>query len=354
MLASVRPPSPSRTFRKLKKAISRVGRAMHLAPQRENESNAAAAAIVPTLETPIVASANHIWCATLQLAWDEACKFFEGAIVLSPPSPMAEALNRQKLDPQCIDEASSFVIGGKVSDDVVRKIKARARNASAMARKLIEQAAHMPGALICYARLEKALRFPQTYGSLGDYRLGEKNAPCFGFETKTPADAQRKQTLVHDYQGPDDFVVELQTGEPDDMLILARTPEVAPTLQDAVTQVTQRLVWKPKPCGKGDVLVVPCIFLSGLAAFEELQGRRVVAEERWILSQAVQSIRFALDEEGVTLKSFSLASFARSLGPLVNHDMVLKPPFLAIMKRRNAETPYFAFWVGNHDFLLRE
>ena len=43
---------------------------------------------------------------------------------------------------------------------------------------------------------------------------------------------------------------------------------------------------------------------------------------------------------------------AKQAEPVPKHRMIFDKPFLILMQRRNAKTPYFAFWVDNAEVLV--
>jgi hypothetical protein len=304
--------------------------------------------IVPVLDVPISGEANLVWCGAFQLAWNEACDWFKHPIELRPPSALAETLNQRSFDRRSVDEASIFVASGAMKDGIVRKIKAGVKGMSREEARLLDGLQSGGDAVICYARLKKALRFPKPFRRLGNYALKSGKAPCFGFLGEHKVGARREQALIHDYRGPDDFVVQLETTEPEDMLVLAKVPAGA-TLRETTQGVVERLSAEPEPASGQDVLVAPCIHFSNATSFSELQGRVVMGDSLWFLTRAFQSIDFAMNEQGVILVSIGLVQFARGLGSFSSHIMILNPPFLLLMKRKDAKEPYFASWIVNAD-----
>jgi len=309
------------------------------------------AKIVPVLDVPISGSANLLWCGTFQLAWNEACNRFGHPIELRPASPVTAPLNRRSFDRRSVDEASIFVASGDVDDGIVQKIKAGVRKMNAPESRLLDGLQPGTGQLVCYARLDKALSFPKPFGRLGAVPLAERKVPCFGFlASNEDAGDLRSQTLIHQYRNADDFVIELKTTNAEDMLVLAKTSPAA-TLSDTVHGVLKQLQASPPSAGGRDVMVAPCVTFSQAASFPELEGRAVVENLHWRLLSALQSIEFKMNEKGVTLHSEAMTSFACSAEPPPDHVMILRPPFLLLMKRKNAKEPYFVCWIANHDLL---
>jgi hypothetical protein len=98
--------------------------------------------------------------------------------------------------------------------------------------------------------------------------------------------------------------------------------------------------------------MVPNIVVDEVMRYSELEGRRVKNQTDLILRQALQSIEFNMDEAGVKLHSEASISFGCSAQMQVEPRlMILKPPFVLMMKRRDAPQPYFVAWIGNADLL---
>jgi hypothetical protein len=109
------------------------------------------------------------------------------------------------------------------------------------------------------------------------------------------------------------------------------------------------------------VLKVPKLNFDITRRYEELLGARLsvknpaVAKDLVIVS-AAQNVRFQMDERGVKLKSESHISLGCSAEhkPPRNRTMVFDKPFLLMLQRENAKTPYFALWVDNAELLVHE
>ena len=311
--------------------------------------------LTAVLDTPIRDDKNLLWCATMQMAWDRAGQGIGTPILLEPPSKLADALNRQPFDPRWLDAKATFVTGGVVDAGVLKEIDAGARALSKEGSKLLKQLAPglASGDLVFFAMLHKELSFEHPFGRLGKFPLGGHQVPCFGF---TPDQSDRlallQQVKVHSYHSKDDFVIELLTNDSAEQLVLARVPAPHTTLEKASAGVLGQLQTEPPAATGNDLLMVPHIVADELARFAELEGRRVKNRQDLILRQALQSVTFNMDEAGVKLSSEAAISFGCSKPAHMDPRLlILKPPFLLLMKRRDAPQPYFVAWFGNADLL---
>lgn len=114
--------------------------------------------------------------------------------------------------------------------------------------------------------------------------------------------------------------------------------------------------------GAGDILQVPKFNFDVRREFTEILGRRLrvsnlkVARDLRVI-EAVQDIRFQMNESGVTLRSEAAGHFGCGVDPLPQpptHVLIFDKPFLVLLKRRTANQPYFAMWVENADLLVHQ
>lgn len=308
----------------------------------------------PTLEEPLAQGKNVLWCASFQMAWDNAARHFGGRLKLEPHSPLAELLNASGFDRRWVDEDSVVAIQGMVADGVLDRIDHGAREKTGKGSRLLDDLRKSSAAtdLVFYALLAKDLEFTKPFARLGRFAMGKHKVPWFGF---TPDLKGREPLLaqvgVHHYRAKDDFVVELVSKQSGDQLLLAKLPKPPPTPASASRAVLGHLKVDPPAATRNDLLAVPEIVVEEKTGFQELQGRSVVGSGRFIRS-AMQTIDFRMDEKGVKLRSEASISFGCSAAEPRNvRIMVLDPPFAIVMKRKDAPNPYFVAWIANTDLL---
>lgn len=307
----------------------------------------------PVLDEPLPSGKNVLWCATFQMAWDGATQHFGGPLRLKPASKLAESLNRSPFKRQWIDEASVFVAGGSVGEGVLDRIDQGARakgGASRLLGPLRRQSS--PEDLVFYALLVKNLEFEKPFAKLGNWKVGDRGVPWFGFTPQLEGRGPLLQQVgVHHYGAKNDFVIELRSTTSDDQLLLAKLPQAPATAGAAGRAVLGRLRADPPRAAGNDLLAVPHIVADEKVSFSELEGRTVPGTGRFVRS-AMQTIDFRMDEKGVKLRSEASISFGCSAQHHVDPRlMILDPPFAIVMKRKGAPQPYFVAWIANADLL---
>lgn len=302
------------------------------------------------LDEPLPAGQNFLWCATFQMAWDAVCATRGGPIQLQPASKLADSLNKHPFDLRWIDESSVFNTSGVVGDGIISKIREQKDSPS----RLLDQLAKSSAAddLVFYASLEKDLKFPIPFAKLGNWKLGRRAVPWFGF---TPNLENREpllnQVRVHHYQAKNDFLIELATTGGGDQLLLAKLPQTPKTPRHISQIMLKNLRANPPHALGRDLLAVPNVVADESAHFTQLEGRRVTGTGMF-LRLALQTIDFRMDEKGAKLRSEAAVSFGCSAAPHIDPRlMVLDPPFALILKRKEAPQAYFIAWFANADLL---
>jgi len=319
-------------------------------------------------DVPLKPAHNLIWCGTLQLAWNEAINLVGQKLEFTEQPPVADLLNREDftkadLNPNCYVAIANFE-KNHVEDQIraaLEKVFHGAANP-----ELIPPTPPHPGPydFVAYAYLFKNLQFPQVFEDndplfFNGSTQGVKSFGFLGDDKDKLAPAVFRQVNICDYQGPDDFIISLKTGDPRDQLILAKvTP--GDTLDGTINAVLARVKsGKAFPAQKRDNLSIPKLNYDLSKNFKDLEGLTLkpgphTPVKNLVTTEVKQLVRFQLNEKGAVLQSeaaIAVAGMALAR-PLDQHDMIFDKPFLILMKQAGASKPYFAMWVGNTSLLL--
>ena len=107
---------------------------------------------------------------------------------------------------------------------------------------------------------------------------------------------------------------------------------------------------------KKDILKVPNISIDKLISYDELCGKQIVGTNKKI-SQALQTIKFNLDNKGGSLKSeAALSVMETALRPEQETPryFLFNKTFVLFLIESGKEKPYYAMKVDNIDFLVKE
>jgi hypothetical protein len=332
--------------------------------------------ITPHLEASIKPGQNLLWCGTFQLVWNEICGLIDQDIHFTEDPPEVAPLNKKEFTAKDLDDGSYVALAGFVKDGIHAKIR------EALKKKFNGQASpHLlpnpdksprPQDIVAYAYLFKHLEFKVPMERLEEpLSFGNTRVSAFGLGPYKPAQqAIYPEISVVSYSGPDDFIVELKSKAAGDQIILTKT-KPGDTLLKTVTVVLDKVkTAKPDMAQPGDILAVPRFNFDLTRRFGEVMGRKLIVnpfppvassglhkilDQDLQITEALQNIRFEMDEKGVRLRSESHISLscAEEAMPRGRH-MIFDKPFLVMLKRTDAATPYFALWVEDAELLVPE
>lgn len=314
--------------------------------------------VVPTMEQPIVPNRNVVWCAAFQLAWNELVAPLPGPITTIPPSYAAQVLNEQRVNRD--DVPDEFVLAGTLTssaqlDAMIEMIETRDnfhnRTDADMLLRLQPQMPQLVGPA-AYGHLSHRVQLERNMRRLRERPVNflGRDVVAFGFSAEARAELARSQTIVHDYRGPDDFVLEVRIKDPRDSLIMAK---IAPghTLSDTVDMVLGRLAASDGGPHASE-LAVPTLNIELEHEFMDLEGCLLATVEgrpATRIAYAGQTVRTRLDEVGV---ASSRLSEEEAQGPDAGGpSCIFDKPFLLMLKLRESPLPYLAMWVGHPELL---
>jgi serine protease inhibitor len=333
----------------------------HLLEADANQLNATL--VSPHLSAPIGKGTNILWCASFQLAWNEACSLVGENLHFTADDPMVGVLNRKSFTKADIDEGSYVAVADFVRNDIHSKI-----------RKAVEEKFHgtvnprfipskgltlRPQDFVAYACLFKNLEFKVPFESIDQPLVfsGVKLA-SFGVGANKSAPVEMySQVLVLNYKDTHDFVIELKSKSQGDRIILAKV-RPAESLAATIAQVRN---WvgptNAQAARSGDILMVPKLNFDVTREYSEIERQDLVVKNSKIakdlmIVSAIQNTRFQLDEKGARLRSESHMAFACSKAEPTGRIMVFDEPFLILLERQGASAPYFALWVDNPELLV--
>jgi hypothetical protein len=331
-------------------------------------------AIVPTLDTPMPAGKNVIWCSSFQMAWNHLKDdVIKEPIKLAVSQPVADRLNTAKESETDMTAGSYYAAAGWVEDGIIAKIQ----------QEMKKQFPDVPTpkfdipllAAVAYAYLAADIRFDPPFidnpkkmtftasdgtsqatksfgippGSYGGRRLKEGVQVLYALAGKT--------------QDSHEFAVDPAKDSQPNQIVLARVAPKA-TLAETLADVESKIAnWKPPsdyPSGYYplETLLIPNAAYRIDHHFTELEGEdkaflNTSGQGLWI-AEAFQMIDFKINREGAVLKSEAKIAAPASARPeRMLTDFVFDRPFLIFIKKRGAERPFFVMWVDNPELLTK-
>ncbi len=307
-----------------------------------------------TPESGYEAIKNKLWCITFQLVWNTFMdKVTHGPVLLAGGNPpIANELNKKLYTSDLLNEDSYYTTYGKISKSLKRQIE------RAIEKKFDETSDILDtinweakNSYLFYAMLKKDFNFETPFDKLTSASFNGSIEKVKYFGVNQESDRKlRKNVHVLFYKSSDEYAVRLSTKEKEDV-ILYRTDK-KDNFENLYLYVTQQDV--SEKFSKEDSLMVPNFKIDKTISYDELCGKKIKGTNK-VITQALQTIKFNMDNKGGTLKSEAAMAIMRmSLAPQIGRKYNFDKEFVLFLKEEGKDKPYFAVRVDNPEFLVKE
>jgi hypothetical protein len=316
--------------------------------------------ITPHMEVPVEPGQNIIYCSTFQIAWNDMKTDIVGEDIRLEDAPETVARLNQSLSSEAdIDGRDYLARVGVGSDAFVEGINRDLRAKFGRDAPQIDDTYRSGEIILAYALLQKSMQFEhpfERFDNAVSFWEGERRATVYGFGINRYSEAQygalRGQVEIIDYHDSGDFVIRLRSTRPDDEIVLANvTPEN--TLLETYRAVNARVERStPDRLANNDVLMIPLIDLAVHHSYDSLLDLNLLNEgfEEYFVRDAIQDIRFRMDETGVAVKSEAKFAIEKK-GPM-HRLLVFDDPYMLYLKTKDGDYPYFMIWVDNANLMI--
>ena len=299
---------------------------------------------------------NKLWCVTFQLVWNELSeKFVKGPVnFVGGNPPIADELNKKLYTSEILSEDSYYTTFGKVSkklkNQITKTIKKKFNEKSDILDMINWNAKN---SYLFYSILKKNFTFLTPFDRLTEdgFNGSVEKVKYFGIKENTKNNVRKNVTVLF-YNSPDEYAVKLNTNEKESV-ILYRTEQVD-TFENYFDFISKNS--DMDKFSKKDILLVPDIAVDKTITYDELCGKEIIGTN-YMISQALQTIQFKLDNKGGSLKSEAAISVMEtSLRPLEETPryFMFNKPFVLFLMEDGKEKPYYAMKVDSTDFLVKK
>lgn len=312
---------------------------------------AAGIEVQPTLQTRTNAQ-DRVWVGTFQIVWNDFMdKIVHNPIRFREGTPaIVQELNKQEFTVEDIDESSYYRYTGKVTKNTKKQIAKAIRKKFKESSDLLDKLDLRPSndKILIYAMLKKDFEFTKAFDKLGKDAFGEYQiAEYFGIAKKSDKELGEGVKVLF-YNSPDDYAVMLTTKDKDEVYLYKNDSNKAfNSIYDDMLKKKTAFTGE-KSFQDEDELKVPDIKFFTEKSFEELCGRRVMGTNL-VIDQALETIKFEMNNKGVKLKSEAAMSIMKmSLAPENRpRYFYFNDTFVLFLKEKGKHNPYFALRV--HD-----
>lgn len=299
--------------------------------------------------------ANRVWVGTFQLVWND---LMDG-IVKGPvkfegyKSALAKQLNKQKFKADQLSENSYYKTYGETSPELKNQIETAIKEKFNETSDILNSFdwTPAPGKYFIYAMLKKDFKFLTAFDKLKPARFAHsfKKVDYFGIDENSDKALDNMINVLF-YNSKDDFAVAIRT-DGNDVVYLYRTDDDK-TFDKLYSDMFMKKVYYdgPSKFNEEDELKVPNISLYREKSFDELCNHKIKGTDL-IISQAIETIDFKMDNEGVKLKSE--AGMAVALSAIVPpqkpepRKFYFDDTFVLFLQESDKMKPYFALRIDD-------
>ncbi|MBQ9267335.1 MAG: hypothetical protein IJ217_03550 [Clostridia bacterium] len=316
--------------------------------------------IVPTMQDEI--NTDAAWCATFQLVWnDMKNEVVKQDIVFSPQEKIVERLNAETFTEDMLSSEYYYKKFGLRTPALKAEIEKGIKEKFNETSKILDSFDWPNDAedplnpkYFFYAMLKREFTFPKVFTILKNGKFGNnQNAvKYFGINDDTEREVYNQVNVLY-YNSQNDFAIVLET-ENNDQVIFCKNPE-----GKTFEEIYQNIIEKSNHySGKyyftsNDDLKIPYISFNERKDYSELSGKPfLLADGReGIISSAIQTIEFDLNEKGGKIKSEAGISMnVTSMAPTVEIEyrhFYVDDTFAMFLKEADKDVPYFAAKISD-------
>ena len=310
----------------------------------ENISEYPGTLFVPTLEHQIPADTNAVYCATLLFAWDEVRKIIGSPLAIPDIYKDLQLLNTSTSFRNVLKD-NEYTASGKVEGD----------------------------SIFTRAEFEKSLPFAyQLQKAENRLAFNKQKVAAFSVDGSDNYDMTRQVKILY-YKNNNNFIIKLKPADEEHEIVLFKTEKKYQTMAemadavDHLTQIGQKerknesTRWKYQFLDEDEV-VIPDIDFDISTSFNKLIGNIFSTNSsEYKILQAWQRTAFKLDETGAEVKSEAKITIT-TLGIEEGEDeeipmpkkMIFDKPFFLMLRRTDAQHPYFCLRVANTELMVKE
>ncbi|MDD3458733.1 MAG: hypothetical protein PHO74_04600 [Weeksellaceae bacterium] len=293
------------------------------------------------MEHQISGNENSVYCATLLFAWDEIRNQIHSPLTIS----------NEYSDLILLNDSQSFIgvlkpdeynASGEVDGDM---IKAR-------------------------AEFSKSLPFEIKLKNFeGGLSFKDQKVSAFGVNGFDESEMLRAVRIVY-YKDDNNFIIKLLPKDKEHEIILFKTDENFGSMAEMnqkiieLTEIgnserqNERINWRYR-WNYEDELIIPKFNFNIETDYSTLEGTHFSADNQiFTIEKAWQRTAFILDESGAEIESEAAMDAVAEATEEETEEpkpkkMIFDKDFLLLLKRTDAEQPYFGLWTTNTELMIK-
>lgn len=309
---------------------------------------------------------NSVWVGSFQIAWNEFMdKRVKGKVEFDDgKSQLVDELNKRLFTKEMLSSEDYHIKVGQTSNELRTEILNEINNKFGISTSSALNQINFdvePGtdSYTIYSILYKNFTFKKSFDRLYAEPFnnsGENNnkeiVKYFGINNASSEDLNSNVKVLF-YNNRRDFAVKLETQENEDVILYYNnTNSSFNNLYEEVKQKTNSYKGNTE-FSKDDELKVPYINVDTIINYGELCGRTIKGTKGLYIANAIQNVKFSLNEKGGNLLSEAII---RDIYMSINEEtryFYYTEPFVIFLKESDKDNPYFALKVDDMNVLVK-
>ena len=302
---------------------------------------------------------QNMWVGTFQLAWNEFIEqVIKGDVEFEKETPeIVKTLNQKQFTKDMLSEDSYYVKSGETSESLRNGIMSDLNNKfeinnSDILNLMVSN--NISRSYTIYATLNKEFAFLTPFDKLmGNTKFanGEKNIQYFGINNATSENVNKNVDVLF-YNSDSDYAVTLNTKENDEVILYkVNADNTFEILYNEIKEKEEQYKGN-RQLKEIDELKVPYINIEDVVNYNELCGQEIKGTNGMYIANAIQNIKFSLNEKGGNLNSEAgLKSIYTSLLEEKPRYFFFNDKFVLFLKEKDKPKPYFAVKIYDENLL---
>lgn len=297
---------------------------------------------------------NKAWCVTFQLVWNDfmdKVNYGKPILLAGGNPPVATELNKRLYTTDILSENSYYkkngVISKRLKAQIEKDIKKKFNEKSDILGMIDWTAKN---SYLFYAMLKKDFQFETPFDKLeaNAFANSKEKVNFFGINNKSEHKL-RKNVDVLFYNSDNDYAVKLLTKQNEEVILYKTNSQES--FENLFAYITQQE--NNAEFGNEDKLSIPDIRIDNTIEYPELCGKKIKGTDK-VISQAIQTIKFNMDNKGGSLKSeAALVTMRMSISHQKARHYNFNDKFVMFLKEANKDLPYFAARIEDTEFLVK-
>ena len=273
-------------------------------------------------------------------------------------SMLVDELNKRTFTKDMLSKDDYYIKVGKTSPELKEEIKNElAQKFNINVSKVLDEIdfENDTNAIMgytVYSMLIKNFEFIVPFDKLGGLKFNDSEGYVEYFGINNASDESLNQNVeVLFYNNQNDFAVKLKTKENEELILYMN--ETYTSFNDMYNEIEEKSknYSGDKTFNQSDELKIPYINVDTIINYDELCGKIIKDTDQMYISNAIQNVKFTLNEKGGNLLSeATVVSEYNSLAENARFFNFTKP-FVLFMKEENKDKPYFSLKVDNVNIL---